>query len=139
MRCSPLAALALAAVAGLAAGCAPTPSSKDSSGNFKGEQRLVANAVEDLQSAAADSDEGKICRDVLARSLADRLASRGGGCLKVVDEAIKDADTFDLAVQSVNITGGRATARVKSETGTKDRVATLQLVRERGAWRIAAL
>jgi hypothetical protein len=138
MRCSPLAALAIAAVTGLTAGCAPTPSSDDSSGDFKGQQRLVANAVEDLQSAAADSDEGKICRDVLARSLADRLAARGG-CAKVVDGAIKDADTFDIAVQSVSITGDRATARVKSETGTKDRIATLELVRERGAWRIAGL
>jgi hypothetical protein len=141
MRCSPLTVIAAAAaVAGLTAGCAPTPTStKDSAGNFRGEQRLVANAVEDLQAAASKSDEGKICRDLLARSLADRLAARGNGCSAAVDAAIKDTDTFDLKVQSVQVTGTRATARVKMATGTRDRSATVTLVRERGAWRIAGL
>jgi hypothetical protein len=134
-----LSVLAVAAVTTLLAGCGASQSSSDTSGDFKGEQRRVAGAVEDLQSAAADSDEGKICRDLLARSLAERLAARGGGCPKVVDAAIKDADTFDVAVQTVTISGERATARVKSETGTKDRTATLQLVRERGGWRLAGL
>jgi hypothetical protein len=136
MRCGP-SVLAIAAAASLLAGCAGAPSSSTKGATFKGEQLRVSNAVEDLQSAAAKSDETKICRDLLARSLAGRLAARGGGCPQVVDAAIKDADTFDLAVQSVQITGDRATARVKSETGTKDRVTTLQLVLERGAWRVA--
>jgi hypothetical protein len=131
------AAAVIAAVAALLAGCTTTSSSSDTSGNFSGQQRLVANAVEDLQSAASDGDEGKICRDLLAQSLANRLAARGGGCARVVDAAIKDADTFDLAVQSVQVTGDRATARVKSETGDTDKVGTLQLARERGAWRIS--
>jgi len=130
------AALVATAVAALLAGCGATNSSTDTSGDFRGEQQLVANAVEDLQSAAADGDEGKICRDLLSQSLANRLASRGGGCAPAVDAAIKDADTFDLAVQSVQVNGDRATARVKSETGEKDKLATLQLVRERRAWRI---
>jgi hypothetical protein len=37
------------------------------------------------------------------------------------------------------VTGARATARVKLETGKKDRTTTLALVREGGTWRIAGL
>ncbi|MEA2269459.1 MAG: hypothetical protein QOC64_2069 [Solirubrobacteraceae bacterium] len=127
------------AVAGLLAGCGGTTAGNDSGEEFQGQQRLVANTVEDLQTAASEADEDKICRDILARALTDRLAARGRGCPPVVDEAVRDADTFDLTVESVRITGERATARVRAETGDKDRRYSLQLVRERGAWRIAEL
>jgi hypothetical protein len=137
----PLCAPALAAAVALAVtACAPsTTSSSNSVSKFRGEQRLVAQTVEDLQAAATDSDEAKICRDLLARSLADRLARAGHGCPATVDGAVKDADTLDMTVESVRVNGDRATARVKLETGTKDRRATLALVREGGRWRIAQL
>jgi hypothetical protein len=134
------AALAAAATcAAVAAGCAPTTSSKTDVGTFKGAQRAVAQAVVDFQTAASDGDEQRICSAVLAKALADRLAARGHGCPAVVHEAIRDADTVDLTVKSVRVNGARATARVKLETGKKDRAATLGLVRERGTWRIATL
>jgi hypothetical protein len=139
MRSRPLLVFVAALVAALLAGCGATPAGNDSTGKFRGPQRLVANTVEDLQSAATDADEDKICRDILARALTDRLAARGGGCPAVVDAAVKDADVFDLTVESVRVTGDRATARVRAETGDKDRRYSLQLVRERGVWRIAAL
>jgi hypothetical protein len=139
MPSRPLAVFAVLAVAGLLAGCGATPANDDSGDKFQGQQRLVANTVEDLQSAASDADQDKICRDILARALADRLAARGGGCPAVVDDAVRDADAFDLTVESVQVTGDRATARVRAETGDKDRRYSLQLVRERGVWRIAAL
>ena len=136
----PLVAISLAAAAVLAAGCAPTTtSSRDSAGKFRGTQRLVARTVEDLQAAAADGNQGRICRDLLARSLAERLARGGRGCPATVDAALKDTDSFDMTVQSVRVAGDRASARVKLETGTRDRGATLQLVREGGRWRIAEL
>jgi hypothetical protein len=138
MRSRPLAVFAVLAVAGLLAGCGAAPAN-NSGDKFQGQQRLVANTVEDLQSAASDADQDKICRDILARALTDRLAARGGGCPAVVDAAVRDADVFDLTVESVRVTGDRATARVRAETGKKDRRYSVQLMRERGAWRIAAL
>ena len=60
-----VAALAIA----LAAGCAPSSSSSsNSTSKFKGDARLAAQTVEDLQSAASDSDEAKICDQLLARA-----------------------------------------------------------------------
>src|SRR4051812_24008598 len=118
------------AVAALAAGCAPqTSSSSNSVTKFRGDQRAAAQAVEDLQSAADDSNEAKICTQILARALADRLAAAGHGCPAAVDAATKDADSTDMTVESVRVDGDRATARVKFETGKKDRVGTISLVR----------
>jgi hypothetical protein len=129
----------LAAVLGalLVAGCAAESGSQDTSDRFGGQQRLVANTVEDLQSAADDSDEGKICRDLLARALADRLARGASGCQAAVAAVLEDTDANELAVRSVQIGGDTATARVRLETGDRDRTATVRLVRERNGWRIA--
>ena len=136
-RVLPVAVLAALAVA--ASGCTTSGAgSGDSSGNFKGEQQLVANTVEDLESAANKGDQDTICADLLAHDIVDRLDARGG-CRRTVDGALKDADTSSLTVQSVQIHGTTATARVKAETGRKDRVTTLRLVKQDGRWKIASL
>jgi Putative lumazine-binding len=136
----PRAALAaVATCAALVAGCQPTAGSSTKLSRFTGAQRQAAQAVVDLQSAADDGKYDHICRDLLAKALADRLAARGHGCADVVHEAIRDSDSIDMTVQSVRVTGPRASARVKLETGKKDRTATLALVREGGTWRIAGL
>lgn len=130
---------AVAACAAIAAGCAPTTTSKTDLGKFSGPQRPVAQAITDLQSAANADDGARICQSLLARALAQRLASRGRGCPAVVHDAIRNADSLDMTVQSVRVGGQRATARVKLETGKKDRFVNLALVREAGTWRIAGL
>jgi hypothetical protein len=76
---------------------------------------------------------------VLTRALAERMARAGRSCAAAVEAAIDDADTFELAVRTVRIQGDRATAAVRLETGDRDRTTRLQLVRERGGWRIAEL
>ena len=128
---------AVAACAAIVAGCAPTTASKTDLSKFSGPQRQVAQAITDLQTAANDDDGARICRSLLARSLAQRLASRGRGCPAVVHDAIRDADSLDMTVQSVRVGGQRATARVRLETGKKDRFMNLPLVLEAGTWRIA--
>jgi hypothetical protein len=131
-------ALILAASAAFAvAGCTAQSSSKDSSGKFKGEQRLVANAVEDFESAASKGDQDKVCRDLLAKSLVAQFASHGGSCEKAVDGALKDTDSFGLTVNSVSISGNQATAQVTADRGKKDVKRTLTLVKEGTGWRIS--
>jgi hypothetical protein len=126
------------AVAALAAGCAPqTSSSSNSVSKFRGDQRAAAQTVEDLQSAADDSNETRICSQILAKAFAAKLAAANHGCPAGVNEAIKDADSTDMTVQSVRVTGSRATARVRFETGKKDRLGNVSLVREGAGWRIA--
>jgi copper chaperone CopZ len=134
------AALAVLAFAALLAGCAPSSGSKNSAGDFRGDQRAVATTVEDLESAASDGDENRICRNLLAPALVRALGAQGG-CAAAVDKAIKNADTFAIDVQSVRIAGNRATARVKFETGERDRFGTVGLtrIRQNAGWRIERL
>ena len=93
----PLGAIVAVAVAG----CASRTTSNDSSGKFRGDQRLVANTIEDFESAASKGDQDQICRDLLARPLAVRYTERGGTCEHAVDAALKDTDSFGLTVESV--------------------------------------
>ncbi|HEX2102520.1 MAG TPA: hypothetical protein VHF51_02645 [Solirubrobacteraceae bacterium] len=134
------AALALLALAALLAACTPGSGSGNSAGDFRGDQRAVATTVEDLEEAASDGDENRICRQLLAPALARRLAAHRG-CAAAVDDAIKNADTFSMDVESVRITGNRATARVKFDTGDRDRFGTIGLTRVRpsAGWRIDRL
>jgi hypothetical protein len=137
LRVVPLSAVLGAALA--LGGCSPTGSTNDSSGNFRGESRLVANAIEDLQSAGAKGNEADICENLLSRTLARQMGARGGGCAKAVDAALKDTDSFDLKVESVRVQGTRATARVKADRGDRDEIVTLGLVKEGAGWRISDL
>jgi hypothetical protein len=130
----PIAALAAVALAG----CTTQTTSDDSSGKFTGDQRLVANTIEDFESAASKGDQDQICRELLAKPLIATYAKQGGTCEKAVDGALKDADSFGLTVESVSIADGKATARVKSDRGKKDIVQSMTLVKEGPGWRISA-
>ena len=123
---SPLAAIVAVAVAG----CAAQTTSNDSSGKFSGEQRLVANTVEDFESAASKGDQDQICRELLAKPLIATYAERGGTCENAVDGALKDTDSFGLTVESVRIAAAQATARVKADRGKNDVLRTINLVKE---------
>jgi hypothetical protein len=132
-------ALPLAAIVAVAVtGCAAQSTSKDSSGKFRGEQRLVANTVEDFESAASKGDQDQICRELLAKALVAQYAEHGGTCEQAVDGALKDSDSFGLTVESVRIADAQATARVKADRGKKDVLRDLTLVKEGPGWRISA-
>jgi hypothetical protein len=126
----------LLAAAGLATGCGSTGS--NSSSDFSGAKKDVATAVEDLESAARKSDEAKICRDLLAPSLITTLrAANKSSCDTAVNDAIKDADTFDMTVKSVTVSGDAATAVVDSKhKSTND---TFKLENVGGSWKISSL
>ena len=129
----PLGAIVAVAVAG----CAGQTTTNDSSGKFRGEQRLVANTIEDFESAASKGDQDQICRDLLARSLVVRYTEHGGTCEAAVDGALKDTDSFGLTVESVRITAAEAAARVKADRGKHDVIRTINLLKEATGWRIS--
>jgi hypothetical protein len=113
---------------------------KNSATDFQGDQRAVAQTVEDLQSFARKGDTAKICTELLARNLVSRIQSTSKStCDKGLKDALADADAFELQVKKVTVTGDKATAVVEAQGGKKNRTETLQMVRERGAWKIASL
>jgi hypothetical protein len=125
----------LLAAAGLATGCGA--SSSNSASDFSGVKKDVATTVDDLASAAKRSDEAKICRDLLAPSLIATLrAANKSSCDTAVNDAIKDADTFDMTVKSVNFTGTNATAVVDSKRKSTNDTFTFEKVG--GSWKISS-
>ena len=132
----PVAALCLLALA--VAGCGAA--AQDSSEDFDGAERIVAVAVEDLEEAGRDDEGRRICEDLLADSLLARLREAGTTCRTAVDEALEDADSFDIEVDDVTIRGARATVRVTSGSGDEEETDTLLLEREgRNVWKVASL
>lgn len=135
---------ALAAISALAlAGC--TQSTTKSAGDFQGAQKDVAQAIDDIATAAKRGDARKICDSYLSADVKAQLtrlartSRRGTDCADQLKDSIRDADSFDVVVKSVDVTGGRATARVETRTpAERDPVDTITLVDERG-WRIASL
>ena len=92
----------------------------------------------DLESAARKSDEAKICTDLLATDLISTMRSSGQSCTQAISHALDDADTFDLTVKSVTVSGNTATAIVQSKRKTPAQD-TFKLVKEGGRWKIASL
>jgi hypothetical protein len=127
--------LALALALG---GCtAQRGGSSDSSTNFKGQPRLIANVIEDFESAAGKNDHDAICREMLASSLVSRFAQHAGTCAKGVEDALKDTDVFGITVKSVKIAGNGATAAVTVDLGNRDRPQSMGLTRQGPGWRIS--
>jgi hypothetical protein len=124
-----------------ASGCGS--SAKDSSGRFKGESRLVANTVEDLQSAGQKREGSKICSEFLTAELVAKIraAHNKRKCSDALHRSLLDADTYELTVQRVNVSGNRATAVVRSGEGDDQRTDTVGLVKvgTPRRWRVADL
>jgi hypothetical protein len=133
----------LSLIAALAlAGCAGQSSNDDSSSDFSGEEKAVAKVVEDLQSAAEDSDERKICGDLIVAELRDAIAKSGNAatCVAAMEGALKDTDESDLTVRRVAIDGDEATAVVRAKlSDDADRDETVGLRKVAGAWKISKL
>ncbi len=120
---------------GLAA-CGATSSVSTSA--FKGEQQQVAKAVAHLQSHATALEAKKICSEDLAAAAVARL-NASKGCKQAIESQLKEIDSFETTVQSVQINGATATARVKSVDAGKKTVQTVTFAKEGGKWRISGL
>ena len=119
------------------AGCQQTPTSTN---DFKGDEKAVAQTIEDLQSDAQGRKPGEICSNVLSRELADKVKSAGNDCTTEMEKVTTDADDFELEVTDVTITGTTATAKVEARRdGKNDAVTTFTLVQEDGDWRLSSL
>jgi hypothetical protein len=130
-----LAALCLLAAA--LAGCGAAP--KDSAKDFKGEQQAVAKAIEQLETAGSKDKPADVCTKLLGAKLLSALEKQGTNCKTAVKEAFKDADSFDITVQDVKVSGTTATSKVKYRSLSNDKTATLLLDKEGGAWKISSL
>lgn len=133
MRSSILACL-LALVLG---GCGSTP--RDSAKEFDGDKAKVAAVVEELETAARKNEPGKVCTDLLSDRLLKTLSDQGTTCTTAVKDAFADADSFDLTVDDVTVSGTKATAKVVSGSGSDEKTDALTFERDGTAWKIVSL
>lgn len=124
-------------IAGLALAIGGCGGGAGAGGDFEGEERQVAEAVEALQAAASRQETAdEVCRDSLSRALVARLSTGGTECESEIRHAVADADLYDLQVSDVTVRGTAAEARVQTAAGDQTTSATLQLVQEQGDWRV---
>ena len=124
--------LPLLALAGC--GASTQPSSVE---RFRGDERAVAQKIEDLQKAGERREPETICSDILSRTLVQQLKAAGGDCTEEMRKAIEDADDYDLDVREVTIDGSTATATVRR--GDDDPTETMEFTQEGGQWRATSL
>ena len=141
LRLLSLAPLALALVA--LGGC--TSSTSKTADDFKGPQKDVAKAVDELASAAKKVDAGKICDSLVTADLKAQLTTlaksskRGTDCADQLKDSLTDSDSFDLDVQSIKISGTTAVVTIKTKTNAKDDpVDTITMTNQRG-WRVSKI
>ncbi len=130
----PIALLCALLLATGVAACASTVSTS----SFKGEQQKVAQAISNLQSDATALEAKKICGEDLAAANVARL-NAAGGCKHALETQLKQIDNFETTVESVKISGNRATAQVKSIDTGKKTIQTLMLVKEDGKWKVSGV
>ena len=129
---------AVASVALLATGVAACGSTVSTS-SFKGASQAVAQRIADFQSDVTAGNEKQLCNRDFASAVQSRLRTAGGSCTQALKNQLGAIDDYELTVKSIAVHGTSATALVKSTWSGKQRASTLLLVKERGAWKIAAL
>jgi hypothetical protein len=124
--------LVVLALAGCGAESQPSSAEK-----FQGEERAIAQKVEDLQEAGEGRNPEDICSEILARALVQQLEAAGVDCADEMEKAIDDADDYDLDVVDVTISGSTATVEVRrGEDGPPE---TMEFAREGSQWRATSL
>jgi hypothetical protein len=120
-------------VVGLSA-CATTVSTS----GYKGEAKDVAQTVKNLQSDVTAAENKKVCQNDLASTVVKSLSSASGGCQQVIKDQLAEVASFEVTVNSIQITspGHTAVAHVRSKYSGKNRNTTISLVKESGKWKI---
>ena len=103
-----------------------------------GPAKQVASVIERLERATAQQDFATICDDLLAA--AARRQAGDGNCEKVLAERARGVRRPRIVIQSIDVNGATAEARVRTTARGQAVVEdVIQLVRENGRYRIAAL
>jgi hypothetical protein len=106
----------------------------------RSDDQKVRDTLSTFQRATADKDYGKLCSDVLAKQLVDRLSAVGLPCEVALQRGLGSVTAPRLEVQRVRVRGDVALAQVRtSAAGQPPSADTIRLVRQGDDWRVATL
>jgi hypothetical protein len=104
------------------------------------EQQQVRGTITRFVQASAAGDYQSLCRSLLSGELVAKIRSVGVPCELAVRTGLDDVTHPKLKIGSVYVKGDRASVMVRSwAKGQKASTDVLELVRERGSWRVASL
>ena len=123
-------AVALVLACPLAAGC----------GRGQSDDEQVRATLDAFAQATARRDWRRICDEVLARRLLDRLRAAGVGCEVALSTGLEGVRQPRLEIGAVTVRGDAASARVRTRAANQNESTdTVELAREGEGWRIVAL
>jgi ketosteroid isomerase-like protein len=124
----PLVALAAAAVALGACGEGPS------------DEEQVRTTVQAFSDASAAKDYQRLCDDLLAPKLVEKIKQAGLPCEVALEQGLGDVKDPKLTLGKVTVTGESATADIRtSAAGQQPSRDTLKLTKVGDRWRIASL
>jgi hypothetical protein len=108
-------------------------------GSPSDEERVRAT-LDTFAQATAKRDWRRICDEVLAHRLLDRLRAAGVSCEVALSTGLQGVREPRLEIGAVTVRGDAATARVRTLAANQNESTdTVELVRQGEGWRIAAL
>src|SRR5829696_7896947 len=118
----------------------PTPAPALAAAPSSPEARPVEAVLRRYAAAVRAGDARTICRDLLARSVVERVDRVGGDCARdLIGPRIEESGPdYAIAVRSISVAGDRAVAQITARERDGSRDSRQPLVREDGGWRLGA-
>jgi ketosteroid isomerase-like protein len=112
------------------AGCGGGPSDEDQ----------VRSTVRAFAAATAGKDYQRLCDNLLAPALVEKIKQAGLPCEVALQQGLGDVKSPQLTLGAVAVKGDTATADIRTTAaGQQPSRDTLKLQRVRGKWKIASL
>jgi hypothetical protein len=109
-------------------------------GGGPSDEQQVRSAVLAFSRATAAKDYDKLCKQLLAPALVDKVKATGLPCEVALEKGLGPVRDPKLSIGAIKIDGDKATAEVNtSAAGEAPSHDTLQLTKVNGQWRIASL
>ena len=103
-------------------------------------EEQVRTTVGDFGRATAAKDYRKLCEDILAPQLVDKVTQVGLPCETALREGLGRVKDPHLTIGRVQVDGDRASAQIQtSAAGEPPSKDTLRLTNVNGTWRISSL
>ena len=103
-------------------------------------EQQVRAVIASFQTATQKKDYRRLCTQVLAQELLDKIRRANLPCEQAVKVGLQNVVNPRIAVQSVEVTHNRAVARVRSSADNQPALdGTLALIREVKGWKVATL